>query len=110
MSLSMSLDERADDLPKTLRNKSLRTSDEPPVMAPPPPMASDTMTFDPLGAVVTDVRIPFWRLVFILMKVALACVPALIIVAAILWGLAEVVGTLFPQLVKLKVQIYVPPR
>ena len=108
MSLSMSLDDRNDDLPKTLRNKSLRTSDE--------PMQTTASSMLPAqhaagaGAVVTDIEIPFWRLVVVLMKVALACIPALLIVAVLLWGIAEVVGALFPSLVKLKIQIYVPSK
>lgn len=105
MSLSMSLDDRNDDLPRTLRNKSLRTSDE--------PMHASAGTLPAPGAapaaVVTDIQIPFLRLVVFLMKVALACIPALLIVAVLLWGVAEVVGALFPNLVKLKIQIYVPP-
>ena len=113
MSLSMSLDDRHDDLPKTLRNKSLRTSDEPlqaaPSMAPSSHAARQRLTLGE-GAVVTDVKIPFLRLVFFLMKVALACIPALLIVAVILWGIAEVVGTLFPSLVKLKIMIHVPQK
>jgi hypothetical protein len=104
MSLSMSLDDRADDLPKALRNASLRTSDD---------IGSTAVSGVPgdlQGAVVTDIRIPYWRLVLFLMKVALAALPALLIVALILYGVAEVMGTLFPQLVKLKIQIYVPPN
>ena len=107
MSLSMSLEDRQDDLPKTFRNPGLRTSDEP---------MQTTSSAAGVGrtgvgfrdGVVTDVKIPFWRLVFFLMKVALACVPALLIVAAILWGIAEVAGALFPNLVKLKITISVP--
>ena len=111
MSLSMSLDDRQDDLPKTLRNKSLRTSDEPMHTAPaasrpaPPP---DYAVTD--GTIVRDIKIPFWRLVVFLMKVALACVPALLIVAVMLWGIAEVAGALFPNLVKMKILIQVPQK
>lgn len=119
MSLSMSLDDRNDDLPKTLRNKSLRTSDEPPLQASPAmgsPMARPApLTVGAHGvtagsAVVTDVQIPFLRLVVFLMKVALACIPALLIVAMLLWGIAEVVGAIFPNLVKLKIMIHVPQK
>lgn len=110
MSLSMSADDRIDDLPKTFRNKSLRTSDEPmQTTASAFPGAAVGMTAG-TGNVVTDIKIPFWRLVIFLMKVALASLPALLIVAMILWGVAEVVGALFPNLVKLKIQIYVPPK
>ena len=60
--------------------------------------------------IVTDIKIPFWRLVILLMKVALACIPALLIVAVMLWGIAEVVGALFPNLVKMKILIQVPQK
>lgn len=111
MSLSMSLEDRQDDLPKTLRNRSLRTSDEPMQAHPSetPPSVRGPLTLG-AGGVVTDIKIPFWRLVLFLMKVALACVPALLIVAVILWGIAEVAGTLFPQLVKMKIMIQVPTK
>lgn len=105
MSLSMSLDDRNDDLPKTLRNRSLRTSDEPMQTT-----ASSMAAGEVPGAVVTDIKIPFWRLVVLLMKVALACIPALLIVAVMLWGIAEVVGALFPNLVKMKILIQVPQK
>jgi hypothetical protein len=105
MSLSMSLDDRNDDLPKTLRNRSLRTSDEPMQTA-----ASSMPVGQVAGAVVTDIKIPFWRLVVFLMKVALACIPALLIVAVLLWGIAEVTGALFPNLVKMKILIQVPQK
>ena len=106
MSLSMSLDDRNDDLPKTLRNRSLRTSDEPMQTA----ASSMPDALHSAGAVVTDIKIPFWRLVVLLMKVALACIPALLIVAVMLWGIAEVVGALFPNLVKMKILIQVPQK
>jgi hypothetical protein len=35
---------------------------------------------------VTDFRIPFWRLVAILLKVALAAIPASILFVFIVWG------------------------
>jgi hypothetical protein len=102
ISLSMGADERAEDLPRTLRNATLRTSDESASRM----VGSNDFVGD--GAVVTDIQIPFWKLVIFLMKVALAALPALIIVAIMLYGLAEIVGALFPQLVKMKIQIYVP--
>ena len=111
MSLSMSLEDRQDDLPKTLRNKSLRTSDEP-LQAQPssaPPSARRGLHLGEDG-VVNDIQIPFLRLVVFLMKVALACIPALLIVAVLLWGIAEVTGAVFPNLVKMKITIQVPQK
>ena len=104
MSLSMSLEDRQDDLPKTLRNKSLRTSDEP-LQTSASMMPPAVRSLQAVDGVVTDIKIPFWRLVVFLMKVALACIPALLIVAVLLYGIAEVVGALFPQLIKLKITI-----
>ena len=114
MSLSMSLDDRNDDLPKTLRNRSLRTSDEPVQTVasamPGSMLGALSASGDAPTSVVTDIKIPFWRLVVFLMKVALACIPALLIVAVLLWGIAEVVGALFPNLVKMKILIQVPQK
>lgn len=35
---------------------------------------------------VVDIRIPFWRLVGVLLKVALAAIPASILFVIIVWG------------------------
>jgi hypothetical protein len=110
MSLSMSLEDRHDDLPKTLRNRSLRTSDEPLQVSPSSAPGGLRSNLNLSEGIVTDIKIPFWRLVIFLMKVALACVPALLIVAMILWGIAEVTGALFPNLVKMKILIQVPQK
>jgi len=102
ISLPMGAEERADDLPRALRGAPFRaTSESTALEAPEIGRTAD-------GAVVTDIQIPFWKLVVFLMKVALAALPALLIVAVMLYGIAEVVGALFPQLVKMKIQIYVP--
>jgi len=39
---------------------------------------------------VVDVRIPFWRLVGVLLKIALAAIPASILFVIIVWGTVAV--------------------
>ena len=45
--------------------------------------------------VVTDIKIPFWSLVAILVKSAIAAIPALIILSAIGFAISMVLGLLF---------------
>lgn len=47
------------------------------------------------STVITDIRIPFWRLVFFLIKLTLAAIPATIIVIAILFAIGAAVALLF---------------
>lgn len=50
------------------------------------------------GHILTDIRIPFWRLVLILVKWAFAAIPAAIIVTIILgiigWLIAAIFGNI----------------
>jgi hypothetical protein len=39
---------------------------------------------------VVDFRVPFWRLVVVLLKIALAAIPASILFVLIVWGTAAV--------------------
>jgi hypothetical protein len=49
-------------------------------------MREPTMA-DPTNPVtVIDVRVPFWRLVVVLLKLALAAIPASILFVLIVWG------------------------
>jgi hypothetical protein len=45
-----------------------------------------------------DIDIPFWSLVTFLVKLAIAAIPAAIIVTIIVYIAAQVVGTLFYKL------------
>ena len=60
------------------------------------------------GTTVTDVRIPFFRLMMICIKLVLAAIPALILLGAILWSAGHLLMTYFPWLVKLQILIRVP--
>lgn len=44
------------------------------------------------GIVITDIEIPFWSLVSILVQVAIAAIPAIAITAFIIFGIAMMFG------------------
>lgn len=48
----------------------------------------------PQPVVVTDVDIRFWSMVRLLVKLAFAGIPAMIVVALIVWGLISIFGLL----------------
>jgi hypothetical protein len=60
------------------------------------------------GTTVTDVRIPFLRLMVFCFKLVFAAIPALILLTAILWLAGHAMMTFFPWLVKLQILIRVP--
>lgn len=45
--------------------------------------------------IVTDIRIPFWRLVLFLIKLSLAAIPAAIVVTLILFAIGTAIAFLF---------------
>jgi hypothetical protein len=47
------------------------------------------------STVITDIRIPFWRLTLFLIKLSLAAIPAMIVVSAILFVVAAIIGMIF---------------
>jgi hypothetical protein len=49
----------------------------------------------PRGIVISDIDIPFWRLVGIFIKWTLAAIPAAIIVTIIMMIIMGVIGTIF---------------
>lgn len=51
-----------------------------------------TMTTNMTPVVITDVRIPFWRLVFILFKYMVAFIPALILLYLLILAIAGAIG------------------
>ena len=96
MAISLSADDRLDDLPRTLRKKSQRS-------------APETVFDDGDGVIVRALRIPFWRLVVFLIKCVLAGIPALFLLITLLWGAGEVLQTYFPELIKAKIVIQLAP-
>ena len=64
----------------------------------------------PPGSTVTDIDVPFFRLMTFFIKAVFAAVPALIMLTALLWLFGQGLQSFFPQLLKMKidVQIYAP--
>ena len=61
-------------------------------------------------ATVTDIDVPFVRLVMFFVKAVFAAIPALVVLTALLWLFGQGLQSFFPQLLKMKidVQIYAP--
>ena len=61
-------------------------------------------------ATVTDIDVPFIRLMVFFVKAVFAAIPALIVLTALLWLFGQGLQSFFPQLLKMKidVQIYAP--
>lgn len=110
-----------DDLPRTLRRE--REAQERAGRAPfqavgaaPAPPAPSAYVPEPTmpahievaGGVVTDIRIPFTRLMVFGFKLVFAAIPALIVLGVLLWTAGHLLMTYFPWLVKLQVLIRVP--
>lgn len=58
---------------------------------------------------VGQLDIPFFHLMRFLLKAVLAGVPALIVLAAMVWGAGHLLQTYFPRLVKMQILILFPP-
>ncbi len=97
MPISLSADDHLDDLPRTLRRKSIRTAPEP-------------IIDDGEGVVVRAMRIPLWRLMFFLIKCVLAGIPALLLLGAVLWGAGELLQIYYPELIQAKITIQLAPH
>lgn len=61
----------------------------------------------PSGSVATF-DVPFSKLMAFFLKAVFAAIPALIILAAMLWLAGHGLQTFFPDLVKLKILVYMP--
>ena len=60
------------------------------------------------GVVVTALSIPFFRLMFFLIKCVLASVPALLLLGAMLYGLGQALKIFLPWLVKMQIVVTFP--
>ncbi len=60
------------------------------------------------GNTVTDIRIPFFRMMVFCFKLVFAAVPALIMLGVLLWLAGHALMTYAPWLVKLQILIRVP--
>lgn len=64
---------------------------------------------DPPSATVTRIDVPFGRLVTFFLKAVLAAIPALILLGVILWFAGEILEWIYPELIRAKITIHVPP-
>jgi hypothetical protein len=106
-----------DDLPRTLRREREarereareREARELTEVAPVMPVERRVpLAMAASGAVVTDFDVPFSRLMSFFIKAVFAAIPAMLMLIALLWLFGQGLQTYFPQLLKLKILIYVP--
>ena len=112
-----------DDLPRTLRRERearerAQQSSYPAASQASMGSASSSTSFVPepamsdhvvmSGTTVTDIRIPFFRLMMFGFKLVFAAVPALILLITLLWLAGHAMMTFFPWLVKVQLLIKVP--
>jgi hypothetical protein len=60
------------------------------------------------AASVVDIDMPFAKLAMFFMRAVFAAIPALIVLTAILWAFGQTLQLFFPQLLKMKILIYMP--
>jgi hypothetical protein len=60
------------------------------------------------SATVTAFDVPFGKLMKFFIKAVFAAIPAMLLLTALLWLFGQGLQSAFPQLVKMKVLIYVP--
>jgi len=62
----------------------------------------------PQRATVVDIDVPFAKLAMFFIRAVFAAIPALIVLTAILWVFGHALEIFFPQLLKMKILIYMP--
>ena len=113
-SLSMTADE--DDLPRTIRRERdarEREARERAAVVPTGPTALERgrdYAMPAPAATVTDFDVPFSKLMMFFIKAVFAAVPALLLLTAMLWLFGQGLQAAYPQLLKMKILIYVPPQ
>ncbi len=63
---------------------------------------------EPAPASVERINVPFFRLMFFLLKAVVAAIPALLLLAVILWFAGQALQAFFPELVQMKILISFP--
>ncbi len=113
-----------DDLPRTIRREREardreareretreREARERPATARPAPMlhrdAGIQMPLPAAGTVV-GFAVPFAKLAMFFIRAVFAAIPALLVLMALLWVFGHTLQTFFPQLLKMKILIYMP--
>lgn len=109
-----------DDLPRTLRReheaRAREARERTPSMTGPvtEPAFQAAEAYDVAAtagafpAVVKAIDVPFMQLSLFLVKAVLAAIPALLLLMVILWGIGQVIETVMPNLLKMKILISFP--
>jgi len=100
-----------DDLPRTVRREREAREREARAReagALAPVMDRDGFGTAPPATTVADIDVPFFKLMAFFIKAVFAAIPALLILTALLWLLGQGLQSYFPQLLKLKILIYMP--
>ena len=102
-----------DDLPRTIRReREARERQARERQAAPAPALdrelAPALEMPAPGATVVDIDVPFVKLAMFFMRAVFAAIPALIALTAILWMFGHTLQLLFPQLLKMKILIYIP--
>ena len=103
-----------DDLPRTIRReREAREREARERQAAPAPMLEQEaeVGFEmpaPPAATVVDFDVPFAKLSMFFVRAVFAAVPALVVLMALLWVFGHTLQMFFPQLLKMKILIYMP--
>jgi len=98
-----------DDLPRTLRReREAREREARGISAPMPVNEREIFAVSAPAATVTDIDVPFLKLAGFFIKAVLAGIPALLLLTVLLWLFGQALQSYFPQLLKLKILIYMP--
>jgi len=97
-------DEPSEDLPRAIR----RERDARAAEARARDFFGAATAPDAPPATVTRIDISFARLVAFFLKAALAAIPAILLLIAILWLMGTLLEWIYPELIKAKIMIYVP--
>ena len=98
-----------DDLPRTLRRerdarqRNAQAAAQPAYGAAGRGSASLDLPGD--GVTVTRFDVPFFRLMFFMIKCVLASIPALLLLGGLLYGTGEVLKRFFPWLLKMEILV-----
>jgi hypothetical protein len=113
---SLTITAEEDDLPRTIRRERDardREARERAAVVPTGPTAlerSSDFRMPAPAATVTAFDVPFGKLMMFFIKAVFAAVPALLLLTAMLWLFGQGLQATYPQLLKMKILIYVPPQ
>lgn len=115
---SLSITAEEDDLPRTIRRERDardREAREKAAVVPTGPTAPIALErsggdfrLPAPAATVTAFDVPFGKLMMFFIKAVFAAIPALVLLTMLLWLFGQGLQSTFPQLLKMKILIYVP--